>query len=219
MRDVMTTRVVAVRQTAPYKVVAACLRQWRVSGFPVLDDDDRVIGVVSEADLLAKEALDGGLTSRLDGVLRRRAKAKAAGVTAADLMTRPAVTVGPDEPVTRAVRLLYASRVKRLPVVNPDGRLAGIVTRSDVLSVYARDDGDIRDDILRDLVQHKLLTLQVAVGVTVVNGVVTIQGSPPTAAAGHHLIEVARQVEGVVAVRDRLRYPLAGGGYGPDQLF
>src|SRR5579871_4608617 len=94
VQDVMSTHVIAVRRNASYKEMAATLRRWRVSAFPVLDDDNRVIGVVSEADLLTKEALDGAMPGVFTGLFRHQEKAKAEGLTAADLMTSPAVTVG-----------------------------------------------------------------------------------------------------------------------------
>src|SRR5256885_1905386 len=142
VKDVMTTHVVAVRKNASFKDMAISLREHRVSAFPVLDDEDRVVGVVSEADLLAKEALDLAAPGLVASVLRRGAfsgkeQAKATGVTAADLMTRPPVTIGPLEPVTHAARLMHARKVKRLPVIDEAGRLVGIVARSDVLSVYS----------------------------------------------------------------------------------
>ena len=143
VKDVMTSRVVWVKQDAPYKEMAAALRENRVSGFPVLDDEGKVIGVVSGADLLTKEALDGGydgMPGMITGLLRRKEQGKARGVTAADLMTHPAVTISPDADVENAARLMYKGKIKRLPVVDSDGRLTGIISRADVLSVVDRSD-------------------------------------------------------------------------------
>ena len=207
VKDVMTTHVFAVRANAPFKEMAALLRAQRVSAFPVLDEDNKVIGVVSEADLLTKEALEYGTPRGVSGILRHREQAKASGVTAADLLTKPAVTIGPSEPVTHAARLMYARRVKRLPVVNDDGRLIGIVSRADVLSVYARPDGQIREAIINDVIIGAVLTDPGRFTVTVTDGVVTVEGVPETAMAGRDMIEEIRHVEGVVAVRDRLDYP------------
>ena len=143
VRDVMTSRVVWVTKDAPYKELAARLRENRVSAFPVLDDEGKVIGVVSEADLLAKEALDGGydgMPGMITGLLRRKEQGKARGITAADLMTHPAVTISPDAAVENAARLMYESKISRLPVVDADGHLTGIISRADVLSVFDRSD-------------------------------------------------------------------------------
>jgi CBS domain-containing protein len=153
VRDVMTTRVVWVRPDASFKEIAAALHRSRVSAFPVLDGNEKVIGVVSEADLLTKEALNGE-PGVLDGILHHRDQQKARGVTAGDLMTQPAVTAGPDDAIEDAAHLMYAFKVKRLPVVDSDGRLVGIVSRADVLAVFDRSDTDIYREITQDLVRH-----------------------------------------------------------------
>jgi CBS domain-containing protein len=143
VKDVMTTRVVWVRQDAPFKEIATALREHRVSAFPVLDEAGKVIGVVSEADMLTKEALAGGydgMPGMITGLLRRKEQGKARGITAADLMTHPAVTISPDDAVENAARLMYKSKLKRLPVVDADGHLTGIISRADVLSVFDRSD-------------------------------------------------------------------------------
>jgi CBS-domain-containing membrane protein len=207
VRNVMSTNVVAVRRNTSYKDMAAMLREHRVSAFPVLDEHGTVIGVVSEADLLTKEALDGTVSGVIAGMLHHKEHAKADGVTAADLMSRPAVTVGPDTLVTDAAKLMYARRVKRLPVVTADGHLVGIVSRSDVLSVYGRPDDEIRSDITQGIILETLLVDPDPYTVTVTDGIVTISGRPETIGVGRDIIEAARHVEGVVAVRDRLSYP------------
>jgi CBS-domain-containing membrane protein len=130
------------------------------------------------------------------------------GLTAADLMTRPAVTIGPDEPVSRAARLMYSKRVKRLPVISDDGTLIGIVTRSDVLSVYRRPDAEIQREILEELIPGPLGRHAVQFGVTVKDGIVTLRGTLDTAVTRGDIVEAVRHMEGVVAVRDRLSYPL-----------
>jgi CBS-domain-containing membrane protein len=187
--------------------MATRLREHRVSAFPVLDEDNKVVGLVSEADLLTKEALEFSATGRVSGMLHHREQAKAAATTAADLMTKPPVTVGPDEFVSHAARLMYARKVKRLPVVDDDGRLIGIVSRADVLSVYNRPDSDIRREILDNVILGTLLCDPAKFTVTVKDGIVTIEGMPETARVGHDMIEEIRHVEAVVAVRDRLSYP------------
>jgi len=209
VKDVMSTHVVAVRQDATFKEMAARLHEQRVSAFPVLDDDNKVIGIVSEADLLTREALEGELPSVYRTVTRHRETVKAAALTAAALMTRPAVTIGPDEPVTHAARLMYSRRVKRLPVTAEDGTLIGIVSRADVLSVYGRPDADIRSEITQDVILKTYLCDPVHFTVTVTDGIVTLEGMPERLEVGRDIIESARHVEGVVAVRDRLSYPAA----------
>ncbi len=207
VKDVMSTHVVAVRMNASFKDMAARLREHRVSAFPVLDEDNKVVGVVSEADLLTKEALEYSASGRVSGMLHHKEQAKAAATTAADLMTKPPVTVGPNEFVSNAARLMYARKVKRLPVVDDDGRLIGIVSRADVLSVYSRPDADIRREITENVILETLLCDPSRFTVTVKDGIVTIEGMPETVRVGHDMIDEIRHVEGVVAVRDRLDYP------------
>jgi CBS domain-containing protein len=207
VKDVMSTHVIAVRQGASYKDMAAMLHEQRVSAFPVLDDHNRVIGVVSESDLLTKAALEGTVPGMLQSMMSQREHARASALTAAELMTSPPVTIGPDESVTHAARLMYSRRVKRLPVTSDDGTLIGIVTRADVLSVYSRPGADIQREIIQDLIVGMFACDPARFTVTVADGIVTIEGAPETDRAGRDIIDAARHVEGVVAVRDRLRYP------------
>jgi CBS domain-containing protein len=212
VKDVMSTQIVAVRRDATFKEMAAALRQRRVSGFPVIDDDGKVIGVVSEADLLAKEALaDGqpGAPGRIASMVHHKEAKKADGVTAGDLMTHPAVTVRPDDSAEHAARLMYSLQVKRLPVVDAGGCLVGIVSRADVLSVFDRPDEEILAEISDEVVLHRFLMDPALFMVTVKDGVVTVKGNPETADLGHEVVDAIRQIRGVVAVRDQLAYPPA----------
>lgn len=208
VKDVMTTRVVAVRKNAPFKDIAALLSRYRVSAFPVLDDDGTVIGVVSEADLLCKEAL----ISAMGGLAARPGQyhddfARAATVTAADLMTTPPVTITAGEPVSGAARLMYNARVKRLPVVSEDGHLAGIISRADVLSVYGRPDDEIGEEIAKNVILNEFPSDPGCFIVTVKDGIVTLEGRPETVRQGRDILAEIWRVEGVVSVRDRLTYP------------
>jgi CBS-domain-containing membrane protein len=214
VKDVMSTHVIAVRQAAGYKEMAAMLHDQRVSAFPVIDDDNKVIGVVSESDLLTKEALEGTVPRTLLS-LQERVRKQTNAVTAADLMTKPPVTIGPDEPVTSAARLMFDRRVKRLPVISEDGTLIGIVTRSDVLSVYSRLDGQIQQQITQDLILGTFLGDPYDFTITVKDGIVTIEGPAETTLVGNHIIDAIRHMEGVVAVRDRLSRPLLDSPYLP----
>jgi CBS domain-containing protein len=207
VRDVMTTQVVAVKRGASFKEMAARLRQDRVSAFPVVDDDGKVIGVVSEADMLAKEVLNGDHLGTLTAMLHRREQEKADGLTAGDLMTHPAVTVAPGDSVEHAARLMYTLQVKRLPVVDPGGKLVGIISRTDVLAVFDRPDEEIRQEITDNVIVNDFLEDPGKFSVTVQAGVVTLAGNPETAALGHDIVRKIRHVQGVVAVRDRLSYP------------
>lgn len=205
VRDVMSTHPISVRKATSVKEVAARLRADRVSAFPVLDDDGTVVGVVSEADLLVKEALNG-TRGRFAGLVHRKETRKATGVMAGDLMTSPAVTVAPDDTVEHAARLMYLHGLKRLPVVDADGRLIGIVSRTDVLAVFDRPDEEIRLEITGQVIPR--LSEPSWYWVRVKDGVVTLEGTPETISIGHEVLDQVRHVQGVVAVRDRLVYPL-----------
>jgi CBS-domain-containing membrane protein len=204
VKDVMTAEVVAVRRDTTFKELAAALRQHRVSAFPVVDDHQKVIGVVSEADMLAKEAMaEPGVVAEL---LHHSDVRKAEGVTVGSLMTHQVVTVSPDDSIEQAARMMHFLKVRQLPVVNAGGELVGIVSRSDLLSVFDRPDEDIRKDIVDTMLLHEFLVDPRQFRVTVEGGVVTLEGTPETAALGRALVRKARHVPGVVAVRDRLAY-------------
>jgi CBS domain-containing protein len=211
VRDIMTTNVATVRAGASFKEIAVRLREHRVSAFPVLDDDGTVIGVVSEADLLLKEALteEDEFDGPQPGILRQRAQEKARAVTAADLMSRPAVTVVPEDSVEHAARLMYARGVKRVPVTDGAGRLVGIVSRADVLAVFGRADEEIREQIVDEVIRGEFGADAGSFGVTVTDGIVTMTGRPESVSLGRDLLARVRHVQGVVAVRDRLTYPPA----------
>jgi CBS domain-containing protein len=214
VKDIMTTPVVAVTRRATFKEMAATLHRCRVSAFPVIDEAGLVVGVVSEADLLTKEAVQlareaqGTVTRAISDQVHRRDHRKAEGLVAGDLMSQPPVTITPDEPAEHAARLMYNCRVKRLPVVDEAGHLVGIVSRADVLSVFDRSDEQIRDEITDNLIMHEFLENPRQFAVTVRSGVVTVEGSPETAALGRDIMRRIRHVQGVVAVRDRLSHPV-----------
>ena len=211
VKDVMTTEVIWVEEDTPFAAMAAALSQYRVSAFPVVNVNGQVI-VVSESDLLAKEALaggDAGMPDMTAGILRHRELAKARGVTARDLMTAPAVTVPPAATIEHAARLMYLHRVKRLPVTDADCHLVGIVSRADVLSVFGRSDETIRADVLAHVAANDALTHPDTVAVAVRDGIVTLTGVPEPPATGRDIVRRARHVEGVVAVCDRFTYPPA----------
>lgn len=213
VKDVMTTQVISVDRDSPFAAIAAALRQYHVSAFPVVDEKDKVIGIVSESDLLAKLALSGGdeqMPGMITGILRHKQMEKARGVTAADLMTAPPVTVSPGDTVEHAARLMYLRGVKRLPVVDADNHLAGIVSRADVLAVYGRADSEIEAEIKADILHDEAAADFGTFNATVDDGVVTLVGRPQTCEQGHSIVHRARHVQGVVAVRDRLEYPAAG---------
>jgi CBS domain-containing protein len=210
VKDVMTTRVIWVREDASFREMAVALREHRVSAFPVLDEGGKVVGVVSEADLLTKEALESepqGMPGMITGMLRRKEQDKARGVIAGDLMTSPPVIVRPEDTVEHAARLMYTRRVKRLPVVDAIGHLVGIISRADVLAVFDRSDSEIRAEVTSEVLRDEFGINPKGFKVRVKDGVVTLEGTPDTTVLGHEIVRRIRHVQGVVAVRDRLSYP------------
>ncbi|WP_406464951.1 CBS domain-containing protein [Streptomyces sp. NBC_01622] len=195
--DVMTHTVVAVGSEAPFKQIVELLGQWKVSAVPVLAGEGRVVGVVSEADLLAKEEFHGGEDGPGEGDSAHRAKAGA--VTAGELMSSPAVTVHADAPLAEAARIMARRHVKRLPVVDGVGLLQGIVSRGDLLKVFLRPDEEIAGEIRRSVLGRLPLTSSLTVEVT--DGVVTIGGSLPDRTLVPVAARALRAVEGVVDVR------------------
>src|SRR5215472_17308986 len=206
VKEVMTTRVIWVKKDATIREMAVALRDHRVSAFPVIDEDGKVIGVVSEADMLNKEALGDG-PGLFGGILHRRDQSKARGITAGDLMTTAVVAVRPDDTVEHAARLMYDRGVKRLPVTDAQGHLVGIISRADVLSVFDRTDEDIRKEITDEVILGEFLVDPAILDVAVKDGIVTLAGRPETNQTGHEIVRRIRHVQGVVAVRDRLDYP------------
>ncbi len=205
--EVMTYNVVAVRLEAEFKEIVAVMYRRRVSAFPVLDDHDRVIGVVSEADLLPREAYPRW-PSAAGREHRRRVPAKVGALTAGELMTSPALTIGPQSTVAEAARVLHSRKIKRLPVVDDSGRLVGIVSRVDLLGVYARPDAQIRTEIAEQVLAGDFVLDPREFTVTVSNGVVTISGRLDQQDLAIRLLRGIWDVAGVVDVRDRLSYPV-----------
>jgi CBS domain-containing protein len=196
VRDVMTVGVVTVRPDTSFRELAVRFREHQVSGFPVTAGDGTIVGVVSGSDLLALAAGRHHRGHLSDGQ-----------ATAGDLMTCPAVTIGPDELVQTAARVMHSHRLQRLPVVDRDGRLEGIVSRSDVLSVFRRSDEEIRREVTQDVIADGFFTDPARFTVAVHNGIVTLEGEPGSAVLAAGIAGQVEYLEGVIAVRDRFVYP------------
>jgi CBS-domain-containing membrane protein len=209
VQDVMTREVVAARGPTPFKELVRLLNAHRVTAVPVLDDAGRlVVGVVSESDLALKEVapLREAHSPVFETAQHRGERAKAASLTAAELMTAPAVTAGPEEPVVTAARRMYDRRVKRLPVVDHSGALVGIVTRADLLKVFLRSDEELRFDILDHVIGDLVPLPSGAVEVEVSDGVVHLTGRVRRRSQALTLEKVTGAVDGVVAVESRLTW-------------
>ena len=208
VRDVMTTEVVAVEAWTPFKEIVARLGQHRISAVPVVDADRRVLGIVTEADLLLKqEHPDPKATIPLIWTRRRRQeRAKAAAAVAGKLMTAPAVTVPPTATITEAARRMHTARVKRLPVVDERGQLLGIVSRADLLKVFTRPDEAIRSQIISEVIVGDFMMDPSRFFIDVDDGVVVLQGRVERRSLIPYLVRAVHHVEGVVRVENRLSF-------------
>jgi CBS domain-containing protein len=205
VEDLMTRDVITVAPESLLKAVAETLARHRISGVPVVDDG-RVLGVVSEADILQKEAVEqgpGGL-GRLLG--RTRSNVKKAARTAVEAMTSPALTVLPQRDVAQAARLLVQRGINRLPVVAEDGRLVGIVTRADLVRAFVRSDEEVARELREDVVVGTLWMDAKELDIRVKDGEVTLSGEVDQKADAELLEPFAARVPGVVCVRSELRW-------------
>ncbi len=212
--SVMTAEVVRAEHGTPFKEVARLLADRRISGLPVVDEDDKVVGVISETDLMVRRTTVPGpfglsgprrrprfaeLTSRA-----RRQAAKGTARTAGQLMTSPAVTVRAEATIAEAARAMTQRHVDRLPVVDEEDRLVGIVTRHDLLQVFLRPDADIQEEVVEQVLVRTLWLRPRAVDVSVVEGVVTLDGIVERRSEAQIAVSMTRQIDGVVAVVDKL---------------
>jgi CBS domain-containing protein len=175
--DVMTTYVHVASPLAPSFLVRL-IEENRVSAIPIVDQKGIPIGIVSEADLLVKERRHE--LESADGLLhiskRRQERAKAEATIASDLMTSPPITVTSDTSLSEAARLMQERNVRRLVVVDPRGRIAGIVSRRDLLQVFLRTDDELRDEITGTLIPALFVSTPEGVGIEVQSNVVTLSG-------------------------------------------
>ncbi len=208
IESVMTTEVVTARPSTPFRELVDLLQRKRISALPVVDQDDRLVGIVSEADLLVKQGYPhGGDDVGLVHALRHRQRlGKAAGICALDVMTRQVVSVPVGTEVAAAARLMIRLGIKRLPVVDGQGRLAGIVTRGDLLKVFLRPDQAISWEVAHEIVQGRIGIPRGAVAVETRNGMVSLTGQVERRSQVTELVRQVQAVHGVVSVDARLTW-------------
>ncbi|MEU1473907.1 CBS domain-containing protein [Streptomyces sp. NPDC001668] len=204
--DLMTTAVVSVRRDMGFKDIVQNLTEHDITAVPVVDDQGRPIGVVSEADLLRRQENQADPGGHLSAThLLPAESAKAHALTAGELMTSPAVTARPEWSVVEAARAMARHRVKRLPVVDDLGRLVGIVSRDDLLHVFLRRDIAIQEEITTDVLTRSLGLRPGEVTVRVADGRVTLDGTLPKESLIPIAVRLAESVDGVVDVTHHLR--------------
>ncbi|MFF4487828.1 CBS domain-containing protein [Streptomyces sp. NPDC001544] len=198
--DVMTHTVVAVGRDAPFKDIVQLMDEWKVSALPVLEGEGRVVGVVSEADLLPKEEFRDSDPDRFTQRQRLDDLAKAGALSAGELMSAPAVTVHADAPLAEAARIMARRKVKRLPVINDQGLLEGVVSRGDLLKVFLRGEEEIADEVRHEIVDRLFPAPVEPILVGVHDGVVTLTGRIRDTSLVPVAARMVRAVEGVVDV-------------------
>src|ERR1700686_140176 len=206
--DVMTTRVHVANPLAPFKLLVRLIEENRISAVPIVDQHGVPVGIVSESDLLFKERRLELESSRdlMHRQKRRIERAKAAGTVAADVMTSPAITVASDASLSSAARLMQERNVRRLIVVDERGRIAGIVSRSDLLQVFLRSDEELREEIAVRLIPAVMVSLADAIGVEVSWNIATLSGEVERKSDAEILTRLTEELDGVVAVVDQLKY-------------
>ncbi|MEU0372703.1 CBS domain-containing protein [Streptomyces sp. NPDC006283] len=186
--DLMTPEAVTVQRGTTFKEIARLLDEYDITAVPVVDDAHRPLGVVSEADLLH---------GRISG---------SGGDTADDLMTSPAVVAQPQWSAVDAARVMEDRHIKRLPVVDDQGRLIGVISRSDLLQLFLRRDRAIQEEIVEDVLAGTLGVSPASVSVDVTDGRVTLSGTLARRSLVPVVVRLCESVDGVVKVVDRLSF-------------
>ncbi|MCX5257160.1 CBS domain-containing protein [Streptomyces canus] len=203
--DVMTHTVAAIDRKTTFKEIVRLMQDRKVSALPVLEGEGRVVGIVSEADLLPKEEFRDSDPDRYTQLRRLSDLAKAGALTAEELMTSPASTTRPNTTLAQAARTMARARIKRLPVVDEQDMLKGIVSRADLLKVFLRDDEEIAEEVRREVVAYLLPTPGSAIRVDVHDGVVKLVGRVRDTALIPVAARLVRAVEGVVDIDFELK--------------
>ncbi len=211
IQDVMTRSVITVGPETPLREVAALLDQHRISGVLVVDGDGKLLGVVSEADFLVEA--QGGPPAHRSAIARlfwRHPDRNTPGdrhypKTAGELMTSPAITIGPAALVAKAAAIMTRERINRLPVVD-GGHLVGIVTRADLVRSYVRSDAELAAVIRDDVLVRALWLDPRQFEVAVTDGVATIRGHVDRRSSAEMISRITLLVPGVRDVVNRVEW-------------
>ncbi|MCZ6462513.1 MAG: CBS domain-containing protein [Actinobacteria bacterium] len=191
--DLMTTEVIAVSRDTGLREAARLMFRNRVSGLPVTEPDGTLIGIITEADFLRLE-------------VERQERARDRVATVGEVMSIGVVTIRPEMEIYEAAKIMAVQEVKRLPVVDDDNRLLGVISRADIVSIFTRPDDVIEDEIREDLLRRVLLIDPDELGVSVTNGVVALSGEVGTRAEASMLEELTNRLDGVFGVETKLTW-------------
>lgn len=193
VRDLMTTDVVAVAATTSVRDAAHMMFRYRVSGLPVVDADDHVLGIITEGDFLALEV--------------KRAETGYAPEFVGEVMSHSVLSVSADLEILDAARFMQSNDVKRVVVVE-DEKMVGVLSRFDIVAAFTRPDDLIEDEIREDLIRRVLFVDPETVDVSVTNGIVRLVGTIGTLTEARLVEDLARKLDGVVEVQNDLTWRL-----------
>ncbi len=210
VRDIMTTDPIRVTDDTRLKEAARVMVRNHVSGLPVVDASGKLVGVVSEGDFLRQEASRDRTheVSLLDALFGEEELEVASAETVGEVMSRNVVTITPEATVGEAARVMARRNVKRLPVVDLDGELVGIMSRADVVNAFTKPDDVIEDEVREDIVRRLLFLDPDSITVSVSDGVVTLEGELENRTEAQLIEELTRRIAGVVKVHSHLGYKI-----------
>lgn len=197
--DIMTSEVITVTPDTPIREAANLMLGNKVSGLPVVNGDGRLVGIITEADFLRLE------------VARHEADDPRPVETVGEVMSPSVLTIGPAHSITDAARIMVVNDINRLPVVDDDGRVLGIVSRLDVVAVFTRPDEVIEDEVKEDVVRRVLFVDPESFDVTVRHGTVTFKGEIGTRTEARLLEDMVRRLDGVIRVDNQLAWRVDDG--------
>jgi CBS domain-containing protein len=203
----MTRDVITIGPEAPLKEAARRMIEAGVSGLPVTQGDGSLVGIVTEADFVATEA--DRRRKRPAGLLRflfKEAEIPSQERLVGDVMSTDLITLGPEADHAEAARLMQTEGVKRVPVVDEEGRIVGLVSRSDILRVFARSDAEILEEIEGYVIERVLWIDPKRVDVQCIDGNVTLRGRLETRSDAELLAELTSRVDGVMSVANHLEF-------------
>ncbi len=204
----MTTDPIGVTPDTPLKEAARLMVGNHVSGLPVIDTSGRLAGILTEGDFLRREAdRDRPRRASLLRVLFGDGEVKptVAG-TVGEAMTKNVVTISPGATIGEAARVMASRKVKRLPVVDEQGGLIGIISRADVVNAFTKPDDVIEDEVREDIIRRLLFLDPDLISVAVSDGVVALEGELESRTEVELLEVLASRVAGVVKVENQLTY-------------